>query len=508
MSTAFSIDSPNTGTTISAQITSAQLWSKAVQVHEQNNDYWLPFEGSEGSDNVITAVTDTAAGAGQKITFRKMAGLYAEPHEGDEQFDDDTDFEALKFGQHSLTVDWLRHAVRYTERAEDLVGIRGEISSNVPEQLGSWLGRIRTERLDMRAILSSPSANRLVANGHTFDTLVSADSLNWNQIVALGAQMQRLNGKPAMMATRNGQQIPRYLISATKDALYSLETDSTYQSILQYAGERGGGNDLFSGEYSDVRGHIIRPRRVVLHDGNGPLGSPLNPIMKLAVARLEAATTLTLLGHASNTTIKYTKWFPGYAYRLRVGEVVDPTSLTTTVDSASVSLNHPCGGVGTYYALVVNPPDAAVDPGKVGMISYTASQNDGNKITFTSRLSDGIDAPTGRHTTVGAVTYNSGWPVGTWTDNFAVGALVIPCNSKGQAWGISIFSGANAFLRGYGKYRRRRDERVVEPGFSRDVFMTSVFGQDIVKDAAGNAPGFSLLIHAIKYAGVPLPTVT
>ena len=160
-----------------------ELWRKGVEVFEQTTDFFAPMEG--GSDAIIETITDTAKGRGQKITFTQMAGLYNEPKHGDELFNDENDFESIKIHTYTLSVDYLRHGVRYTERAEEFMGMRGEIAVGIPEQLGKWMGRQKSEKMFMSFLHHGGAENQIFAgNKANTSALVSADVLDWDTIVA------------------------------------------------------------------------------------------------------------------------------------------------------------------------------------------------------------------------------------------------------------------------------------------------------------------------------------
>ena len=87
-------------------------------------------------------------------------------------------------------------------------------------------------------------------------------------------------------------------------------------------------------------------------------------------------------------------------------------------------------------------------------------------------------------------------------------ASVYLVNQHGVPYGHTLFMGKQAARRAYGKYRNQRSEDSHEGGCVKDIFVTSVFGQEPVQDAAGRRPGYLILTHALQYAGVPFPTVT
>jgi hypothetical protein len=493
---AYTVASPNTGTSVSAQINERNIWKKGVDIFEQSSDFFMDMEG-EGVNSLIQTVTDTSKGVGQKIKFTVMSGLYDEPHIGEELFEAESDFETLLFNEYEMEVDYLRHGVSWSDRMEEYMGMRGEITAGIPEQLGNWLGRTKTERLFMMFKHKLNSENLVYANGKSQDTLVGADTLDWDEIIGMGVQLQRLGGRPAYVGRAGRQVIRKGCVVATTDALYSLETDTNYKQVLRETVSEANAKMIFDGGYTNVRGHVIRQYNPIDHDGQGAIGSPLNAKALLGTAITAGTGTFNITGGGSAaagaiTKKLYFKFFDGYAYRFLPSDVLSPASETR-------------------YVLIVNPPNAATDPNKIGMYAYTTG-NDGNKITITQRL--GSAAAGARVTTLGDVVWNTGVWAGKHTDVHPEGALVLPCNAKGQVFGDTLMLYAAAALRGYGKYRNMRSIEKKEGGdegtkeFLRRIFVTSVFGQTPRKDRQLRCPGVLRLRHAIQYAGVPLPIVT
>jgi len=326
------------------------------------------------------------------------------------------------------------------------------------------------------------------ASGHSLDTLVSADTLDYDEILGLNAQLKRLGGQPAQIATsKNGQPIFKNCVIATGDALFSLDSDSAFRSILATTRSEEDAKTIFDGGYTNVKGNIIKEYNPIDHDGVGAIGSPLNPKAFLGNAIAAGTGALDITGGgsadaAAETDILFYKWFKNYAYAFTGG--------TSLVQDAN-----------TYYLIIINPPNAPVDPNKWGFYAYTTGNN-GNKITVTARLAaaDGGIA----NDTVGGVT----WDGAKNTDVHPSGSLVLQANSKGQVYGYTLLLGKRAARRGYGKYRNRYSTQEHEGGFVMDRYVTSVFGQAPRRDRIQRVPGALVLVHALKYAGVPLPTIT
>ena len=475
-----------------------ELWSKGVEVYEQTTDFFSPMEG--GNDAVIQTINDTSKGRGQKITFTQMAGLYNEPKHGDELFNDGDSFESIKLHTSDLMVDYLRHGVRYTERAEEFMGMRGEIAIGIPRELGKWMGRQKSEKLFMMFLHKGGAENHIYAgNKASMADLVSADTLDWDTVVAANTQLSRLNGMPAKVGTdKNGNPINRYVVVATTDSLFSLEQDGDFKDAQENAGPDGYDNLMFRGGYSDIRGNIIKKYNPIDHDGFGAIASPLNPkaILGRGTANgftaVTGGTALRIYGGGSTaaadlTEKAYFKYFPLYAFKFLATE--------------TLVLANSLYGSGNFYVAVFNHPNAPTDAGKFGL--YVVSANSGNLLTVADKFQAADAAP-------GAAWAGSpAWDAALHTNTHDAGyASVYLVNASGVPLGHTLFLGKQAARRGYGKHRNMRSADEHEGGFVKDVFVTSVFGQEPCEDAAGRRPGYLVITHAVQYAGVPFPTVS
>jgi len=402
-------------------------------------------------------------------------------------FETSADFEKIRIDGDELAVDFLRHGVRYTERMEEAMGMRGEIVLGINKESGKWLGRLKTEELDMMFVNQLPSDNIVYSGSKTLDTLTSADTVKYDDIMALNVQMGRLGGQPGMVGKdREGNPIMENTFVATREALLSLKQDAAYRTILATTKSEADAKIIFAGGYTKIDGNVIKERYVIDHDGVGAIGSPLNPKAVLGGAVTAGTATFDILGggsaaNAAETDILFFKYFPNYAYTFLITDTLTQDALT-------------------HYVLIVNPSNAATDPNKWGLYSYTTGNN-GNKITVTGRLGSAVGGL--RNSTLGSVT----WDATKNTDVHPIGATILPCNAKGQIFGYSLLLGKGAARRGYGKYRNRFTTQDHEGGYVMDRFVTTVFGQAPRKDRIHRVPAAFLLCHAIKYPGVSTPTV-
>lgn len=493
---ALDITSPNTGASLAAQGTDAQrkLWKRGVELFEQTHDFFQQMEG-KSARSIIRTETDTSKGQGQKISFSTQSGFYGEGKMGDELFESSSDFEEVLINDYEMTVDFVRNSSRWTARAEEWMGMRGELKKNIPAQLGEWMGRRKTDTLFMMFNKKLNNANYIYANGKgSADELVAADVLNYEEIVGLKTQMQRLGGKAALLGkTRNGNPVFRNCVVATSEAVFSLKMDPDYKQILREAGSRGDINYIFEGGVPDLDGQCIKEYVPIDHDGDGPIGSPLNPkaLLGNAIAADDEVPGCKGGGSATaaaKTGLMFFKHFPKYAYKWLPSDIYDPA------------------GDANFYILIVNPPGGA-NGNKIGM--YEVSANNGNQLTIVKRLR-AADEQTGDNIsfeTIGDVTWDTGVWEGLHTDSHPIGSTIILCNAKGQPYGHTHMYGAGAAYRGYGMYRNHRSTETHNGGFVNDTYITSVFGQEPRQNRRGICPSAMVLTHAVQYAGLPVPTV-
>lgn len=495
------ITSPNTGTSLSAMDAASvrKLWNAGAQAAEANADFFQKMEGRT-EKSLIWTQTDLSKGKGHEMTFTTRSGFYNEPKMGEDLFEIPSDFEEVDISSYNLKVDYMRNAVRFSERMEEVMGMRNEIATNFNVDLGDWLGRNKTEQVLACTMLKLNTENVFYANGKTQDTLSSADTLAWDEVVTGGQAMKPMGGLPANITGANSDQpIWSQAVVATEAALTSLKNDPDYRTVLQSGDVRGRGNTIFKGGYASIDGHTICPFNPLDHDGVGAVGSFLNAKAFLGVAIAAGTTAIDVLGggnatDAAKTRKLYFKYFPGHAFKF--------------VDTGVYSAAAFPGSAGTAYDnevkyfLICNT--SGVDAGKFGMYSYTTGNN-GNKITITGRLAAAASGSAA--VTLGAVTWNTGAWVNKHTDAHPIGSLIVPCNAKGVPFGDTLFLGQSFMLRGYGKHRAKRSQDEHNGGFIMDRYISSVFGQTLRKDRKGRHPSIVRLRHSITYPGISFPNV-
>lgn len=496
---AWNLGTNNTGDALNALDPNSLriLWQKTIDVFEQTEDFFSTFEG-EDRTAPIWVKSDTTKGAGLKLRVTVRSGYYGVGKSGDNQFTQPTDFEVDNISSFELDVDYLRNATSITRRTDEFMGMQGELASGQVEELGKWMGREKTARMMMMFRLTGGPQNTLLSGAVlTEDNIKSANGLTLNDIYYMGQALKPLGGQPCKTATIRGAEVLKYCVVGVTPGLFSLKQDPGYQLMLQQAmpREKYEENPLYTGGYAEIDGHSIREYNPIDHDGNGPVGSAFNAKAFLGTAITAGTTAFAVTGGglavgAPDTVHQYFRFFSNYAFQFLPNNIYTP-------------------GTSTKYFLIVNPSNAPVDPGKIGMYAYTTGNN-GNQITITQRLSPVQNGPVSL-ATVGNVTWNTGvWAAngGLHTQTHPQGATIVQCNANGVPIGRTMMMGAGAALRGYGMYRNNRTQWVVDGEHQTNKYITTVFGQTLRKNNRGVYPGYVQMVHALSYPELQLPIVT
>lgn len=470
------------------------LWQRTVDVYEQNEDFWGKFEG-ESKNSSIKVITDTAADRGLKFRITSRAGYYGRGKSGDALFNDEDDFEKDVINSNELAADYLRNATSCTWRTDEYMGMQGELVDGQAEELGKWMGREKSARAGMTFVLKGGPENLLISGGKPDENdLVTADGLIYNDILFMGQALKPMGGRPCEIGTVRGSPVYKYCLVGTTPGLFSLKQDADYKQILREAGprEKYDDNPLFEGGYMDLDGHRIVEYNPIDPDGYAWSGSWFNAKAFLGAAITAGTSAFAIKGGGSAaaaaiTNIDYFRFFPNFAFEFMPNDIYVP-------------------GSSEQYLLIVNPRNATVDPGKVGMYAYTTGNN-GNQITITRRLAPVQNGPVAM-VTVGDVT----WDQGVWEDRHTqvhpIGATIVLCNAKGVPIGDTVMMGAMCMLRGYGRFRNKRTQWLVDGDFETRKYITTVFGQQLRKNVNNKYPGYVRLRHALSYPELGLPTVT
>jgi hypothetical protein len=489
-------------------------WSMTALKSVEHYNTFSRFEGPEGSGRPVLKKNDITKGVGQTINYTVVAAFGGEPRRGSQpQMGYE---ERSKEGTFQVTIDFVRHATATTKKfdlvnAVKLEGLRAAM-------LGQHLGWNQEWDIMMR-MRNSATVNVIRPNYKSSrEQLRSADVI-MPSLIDTAKEQARTNGAIPFEVSKAkaGYPMKNFLFLAPHPALTSFEETPQYQQAIQYAAERGADNPVFSGEYPNWKGTIIYPHETVDGDWYGPIGSAFAPKAKLGNPIAAGTVAVTITGGATpagaglgqggdtNQPPLYFKGFSNWDYQWMEGQ----TPLTFSA---------------YRYALIFNmtASSAGGDAGKWGF--YRFLTNGGNTLTTdVYQASDpnallGAGGPSGgrlgpnangggadtSHNIVGNVTWNAT----ANTQNHPSGSLIVETNSYGVAFGFSVVMGAECVARGYGKDPFLPTKSLVDDyGFLNTAGYESCYGQSVRLDTDGNPRGYSLVEHAIAYAGINLPTV-
>jgi hypothetical protein len=489
-----------TGDTMYAQDSASQrqLWSDIADMFEDAEDPHNSMEG--GPQALIETITDTAKGRGHKITFPIGGRTYNRAKLGEAEFTATTDFSRTPLGHDDLVVDYVRFAHSESIRAAAHMGMVGsEIFNRVPEQLGEMMGWHKSVHTQKTILHKINDENRVIAGNKTKqDDLEDSDTLSWDEVVDLSAWLEPMGAKPAYLGTdEQGNSIFGNAVIATSVALQSLKKDPTYKTNLQQAGPKAMSNKLFAGGVTMVDGNAFMKFAAKDHDDAGPIACAYSPKAMLGTAIASGAGPLDIFGggsadFAAMTTIDFMLHFPKFAYSFL------PTDTLSTTTKIPWDLNTR----NNFYVTIVNPRNAATDPGKFNI--YEISANNGNKLTVARRMAAAGDVTGSNiaYTSVGDLTWNSALN----TDVHPIGSLVYLSTSRGKPLIATPMLTQRALRRGYGMERNKRTTDEKEGGFGLYTYIRTVFGQSVRKRKDGRVPGVGVLIHTGSYEGWNIPS--
>ena len=477
------------------------IWINKTRKSTTQGNWWAKFMGS-GEKAAIRYEQRPAGQRGLKVRIQTQGVLGGVGKMGDNLFTAASQLGQIPFGEFDVDMELISQGTGVTPHAEEATGL--DIASSIPGQLGDWGARYLQRYIDMTALHRTTGSSRFYAGSKgSLSALRTADQFKWSEIQKGALIASTRGGRGFNVATRGAGGDPVYGMAwcTVENVGYGLRRDSEYLQAVREAGMRGPTNPLFSGAQEMIDGNQVFHRQSLIEQGQVAAGSPYAPIAYLGVADPynAAGTNATLQGGGNlyDAAITDTPWFvdfPGHQFKFR--------------EDSTLALADSFWGTGPYYALVVNPPTAATDPGKIGMIAYTVPAG-ANTIVVTSRL-HASGTTLINDTTVGDVVYGGAvLNAANYTPNYAKGAAIIPCNSYGVPIGVALgfCHESIGFVRGnfWGDLFRQK----VQGGqHGEQLFCGWTHGASPYRTLNGDTPGLVAIACAVPYPAYNLPTVT
>ncbi len=482
------------------------IWVSSIQMDEERYNPFSELMGGLGSAKPIKEVLDTSKVRGNTIVFTQEAGLGGKGVEGNTSLIGAE--EARKYSQFTLTIGLHRHAVAETVTTKDLTFIGTTFDQSARRGLNEWVQRLKCDCIEATMLGSLETYNTLYAgNKASINALTSTDvvtkaTISQAKIMANGIKMKQIE----VARAKGGQRILKYFFQGNDYLFQGLRENSTWESLLAVAGDRGDTNYLFSGFLPEYDGVLLNNWAVSNTAADAAQGAFCAPRAYLGEEYAAKATTTTLVaikggGFNGSSTLTanaiaktrndYFRYFPGAAFT-----AFEQTYISSTSTSR--------------FAMVIHGSGA--DIGKFSFFKYTTC--DGYTISATGMERLGSTNSVGYVTTLTDSTIT--WNTAPWTSAYLseaaipVGSLIIPCNSKGQPYVCGYFMGNDAVYCGYGSVNGKPStamgQRVTEQQDYTNRFgigVQMVWGATAYKNAALVKNGYLVVYGAWNAPGMP-----
>lgn len=467
-STKANIQSQTTGATVDGD--------EVISVHEiiamahQDNPFADNMVGGLNSGKPIAMNTDASRVIGTTIVIPTVERLGAPMRQGAalrNGFE-----EQRRTGDFTLKVDlgWFGVGIQNTAKAQTILGAAWDDITK--EDLAIRLAKQQSDDTLIAFKHSATPDNTVYPAGKTLDTLGTGDTYSYSLVVKSGGLLRDIGAMPidarsvSDQSPTNSTKIARHLQFTTDSNARPLKTDSAYLQALQFAKGRGDGNNLFTGEYSDVDNQILYAMQCIVHGGFGSIGCPLQPEGRLGIA-IGASTDLsagligggTAAAAAATPYVNYWESFSRFLWTPINGVTI--TGNPTAISSPTTGVFSPRATYGYLAAVHASGTDA----GKISLFRYTTNTvangvTTENKITGLKRLAATSSAD--NLTSIGDMTYGTA-PWTTTADGLGflgitdglsavpVGSKIYEVNSKGVPLAFGLGLGARAAVCGYGR---------------------------------------------------------
>jgi N4-gp56 family major capsid protein len=264
-------------------LTAAQkkVWSGKLWQQFRDESFWMSNGFiSQGLNTPIHRVTElTKTARGLECVMQIVNDLEGDGTAGDNDLNGSE--EAMVNDAQTIKIDLLAHAVKSKgQMSEQATVIR--FREQAKDKLGFWLpdkidemmfltaaGRAYSARgtsqlpaLAFAADVAAPSTNRIKYAGSATSeaTLTASDKMSWNLCVTAKTYARRQGVRPIR---QGGKEY--YAMVMSPEQRRDLLLDSTYQTIVARAAEKGSKNPLFNNALAVVDGLILYEHRKVIN---------------------------------------------------------------------------------------------------------------------------------------------------------------------------------------------------------------------------------------------------
>ncbi len=464
-STKSNIQSQTTGATVDGdEVISVH---RIIEMAHQENPFGADnMTGPMGSGKPININTDLKRVIGNKVVIPTLERLGAPFVAGANQRNGFE--ERRRTGDFTVQVGigWFGVGIDNTGKAQTILGDNWDDVTE--EDLALRLAKQQSDDTMIAFRNSAVSDNFVVPNGKTIDTLGTGDTYSLSLVTKVGGRLRDIGATsidartPQMQAENKSSKIARHLQITTDTNARPIKTDSAYLQALQYAKDRGGMNNLFTGDYTDIDNQIIYTMQCFQHGGYGSIGCPLQPEALLGNALTVGTTTVADGGGttAAAAVTPYVNWFENFSRF--VWAPLSGNSFTGQPEGNSTAVTGALTLRDTYgYIAIVIGAGAAVasNVGKIALARYTtntaavgvSSSNQLSGLTFYDGAGNIGDFSASVWTTTGDGLGFKGCSLLSSAAVIPVGAKIYEVNSKGVPLAYGLGLGAMAAVCGYGR---------------------------------------------------------
>ena len=343
-----------------------RVWAQKTWKEGRDNSFWCAkgFVSSSDEDHnkpvsIVTKLSPSPSGAGLSCVMQLVADMDGDGIVGDNQLEGNE--EALTNDVQIIQIDQLRNGVKSKGKMAEQATVirfraeaRGKLSFWLSEKIdelmhltvagraytlntdGSTRAASQLPQLSFASDVVASSAGRIIHAGAATSegAITNADKMSWELIIRARSYAYRQKLRPI----RDGGKDYFVLLMSTEQSR-DLDLDSTYQTIVSRAAEKGSKNPLFMNAKAVVGGVVLHEHNKTYNTQGLASGSKwgVGGLVDGAHAHLLGAQALgfarvgePFMGESDNTDYKNR---PGTAFGRKLG-LLKPQFITRATQGA------------------------------------------------------------------------------------------------------------------------------------------------------------------------------
>ena len=286
-------------------------WEKKIYVDAIRKEFFAKFFGEQASGSPIIIKDKLMKGDGGNRIYVNLIGNLETMGVTEENVLSGNEG-VLANSNFYVTPLLIRNAIAFNDlaKARSIV----DLVQNAGVALADWSARYLDDRIFFAlAPVGSTTVptTQLYPNGHTAATLVTGDKLTLDLISVVRTTLENQGAKPIEVKVgKNRQEVPIYAMVVSEMDAYHLKATDAWKLANADALPAGYDNPIFTGAIGMYDGVVL----YTYSSRGSALGTPIRPEV-LVISGSNGGTALKV-GHNTDTTVDWTKYFPssGYLY--------------------------------------------------------------------------------------------------------------------------------------------------------------------------------------------------